>query len=241
MDEFLKKIQDLYNRAESRNILTHTNFLTLAEQQIVRHNFKDRVFFYGGNEKSERVIVFFLPEYMEKVKTEDHIAIFKAKYSFNKLSHRDFLGSILALGIKRECIGDIYVFEKEAYFFSTQDISEYIITNLTKIGATGINLKKVTENEVKVPEQNFKEVKFTVQSLRLDSILAGTFRESREKMNLNIREGLVTLNYLLCENTSENVKEGDVVTVKGYGKAIISETGGKSRSGKTFITANIYE
>jgi RNA-binding protein YlmH len=79
-----------------------------------------------------------------------------------------------------------------------------------------------------------------VQSLRLDSVASGIFNESREKMNLNIRDGIVMLNYLVCQNTSQAIKEGDIISIKGFGKAVILEIGGLTRRGKTFVVAGRY-
>lgn len=242
MDEFLKKVRDLYNRVENKNIMTYTGFLTPTEQQVIRNNFsKSKVEFFGGNEKAERVRAFFLPDYMEEILFEDYIKVFHATFSFKKLSHRDFLGAILNLGIKRECVGDIYVFDKEAYFFVTPEVKDFIKLNLTKIGSVGVKLREVEFDKVKIPEQKFDEVRFTVQSLRLDSVVSGIFNESREKMNLKIREGIVLLNYLVCQNTSEAVREGDVISIRGYGKAIIYEIGGITRRGKTVVVARKFK
>lgn len=241
MDEFLKKVNDLYNRARNKNIVTYTGFLTPTESQIIRMNFSDnKVVLSGGRNESERVRAFFLPDYLDELDVNEYIKAVKVTFSFLPLSHRDFLGALLSLGIKRECIGDIYVFEREAYFYVTSEIFEFIKINLTKVGKIGVKLFEVDFNEVRIPEQKFEEVKFSVQSLRLDSVLSGVFKESREKMNLKIREGIVLLNYLVCQNTSESIKEGDIVSVKGYGKAVIDEIGGTTRRGKIFVLAKKF-
>lgn len=241
MDEFLKKVNDLYNRAESKNVMTCTGFLTPTEAEMIRINFSDdKVKLLGGIKESERVRAFFLPDYIDEVNLDEYIKVFKITFSFKNLSHRDFLGAILNLGIKRECLGDIYVFEKEAYLFVTPEVKDFIKLNLVKVGKIGINISEVSFDDVKIPELRFEEVKFSVQSLRLDSIASGIFKLSREKMNLKIREGLVLLNYLVCENTSQTVKENDVISVKGYGKAVVHEIGGLTRRGKIFVTARKF-
>ena len=123
---------------------------------------------------------------------------------------------------------------------TNSEIANFIENNLDKVGSIGVKLKKIELNEIKVPEQKYEGIKFTVQSLRLDSVAAGIFKESRERMNLKIREGIVLLNYIICQNTSENIDEGDIITVKGIGKAKVTNIGGISRSGKTFVEAQIY-
>lgn len=238
--EFLKKINELSNRAKNKNILTYTNFLTPTERELIKNNFTNNICFLGGIDESERVRAFFLPEYMNNIDISKYITAYKVTFSFKELTHRDFLGAILSLGIKRECIGDIYVFEKEAYFFANSEIANFIESNLDKVGRIGVRLKRIGFEEIKVPEPKYEEIKFTVQSLRLDSVAAGIFRESRERMNLKIREGIVLLNYIICQNTSEGIAEGDIITVKGIGKAKVTNIGGLSRSGKTFVEAQIY-
>ena len=191
-------------------------------------------------ENSERVRAFFVPEYIEEVNYSEYIIVLKAEFSFKKLSHRDFLGSLLSLGIDRKCIGDILVFEKEAYFFVTKDISKFIITNLTKVGNVGIKISEVNFDEVPKLEPKFKEINFTVSSLRLDSIVAGAIKESREKASGYIKNGLVLLNYIECMDISKEVKENDIFSVKGCGKFVLSEIGGKSRREKVFVKVKKY-
>lgn len=241
MEEFLKRIEDLYNRSINRNVITYTNFLTPTEVQLVKTSYLGKsAVFSGGRDETERVRAFFLPEYVEELEVEEYIKVLRLKFSFKELSHRDFLGAILNLGIKRECLGDIYVFEKEAYVFVTSEVVEFIKLNLTKVGKIGITIEEVESDKVKIPELKLEEVKFSVQSLRLDSVASGIFNESREKMNLNIRDGIVMLNYLVCQNTSQAIKEGDIISIKGFGKAVILEIGGLTRRGKTFVVAGRY-
>lgn len=241
MEEFIKKIEDLYKRSVNKNIITYTGFLTPAEKQIIIKTLGNvKVVFSSGVEGAERIRAFFLPEYTDEIYIEEYITVFKASFSFKKLTHRDFLGALLSLGIERRCIGDIYVFEKEAYFFVTNDMSGFVKTNLTKVGSVGVRLEEVEFNKVKTIEQNFKEITFTVPSLRLDSIVAGAIKESREKTSTFIKNGIVLLNYLECKNISKEVKEEDIFSVKGYGKFKVAEIGGVSKRGKIFIKINQF-
>ena len=241
METFIKKVEDLYKRSLNKNIITYTGFLTPAEKQIIikKLSYTNAVFL-GGVQSAERVRAFFLPDYMEEVCVDEYITAFCASFSFKELTHRDFLGALLSLGIERRCIGDIYVFEKEAYFFVTNDIAAYIKSNFDKVSNVGINLKEVSLDEVITIEPNFKEIVFTVSGLRLDSVVSGSIKVSREKANLFIKSGSVLLNYLPCEIPSKEIKEGDIFSVKGYGKYILKEVGGESRSGKVFVKVNKY-
>ena len=155
MDEFIKKIADLRNRSMNKNIITYTGFLTPAEKQIVKNNFEDAKFF-GGNSDQERCRAFFLPSYIDEIDISKYIKALSLSFSFKTLSHRDFLGAILNLGIKRECIGDVYVFEKEAYVLVTSEMSDYIKINLNKVGAVGVAIEEVPLEDVKLPELSFE-------------------------------------------------------------------------------------
>jgi len=241
LEDFLRKIEDLCKRCKNKNIITYTGFLTPTEREIIIKNFSnEKIIFFGGNDNSERVRAFFLPDYLDEIEKSDYITAFRADFSYKELTHRDFLGSILGVGIDRKCIGDIFVFGKEAYFFITKDISEYIKTNLNKVGSVGIKLREINFDEVKIIEPTFKEINFSVSSLRIDSILAGSIMESREKSVSYIKNGIVLLNYLPCENPSQKINENDIFSIKGYGKFKVAEIGGISRRGKTFVKVVKY-
>lgn len=236
MDDFLKKIKNLHNRCVNKNVITYTGFLTPAEKQIILNNFNiPNIVFFGGNECCERVRAFFLPDYIEEVEYKDYIIAFKACFSFKELSHRDFLGAILSLGIERRCVGDIFVFKNEAFFFVTKDIGEFIKSNLSKIGNVGIKLCEVDFDDVKVPVPDVEIITFTVQSLRLDSVVAGAVKISREKAASLIKNGMVSLNYIECENVSKEIKSQDVFSVRGYGKFCVMECGRLTRKDKVLI------
>lgn len=241
MEEFLKKIKDLHSRCTNKNIVTCTGFLTPAERQAILNNFNtSNIVFFGGNESCERVRAFFLPDYIEEVDYKDYIMAFRACFSFKELSHRDFLGAILSLGIERRCIGDIFVLKDEAFFFVTKDIGEFIKNNLNKVGNVGIKLYEVGFDDVKVPIPDVEMITFTVQSLRLDSVVAGAIKISREKVASLIKNGMVSLNYIECENTSKEIKKQDVFSVRGYGKFCVVECGRITHKGKIAVEAKKF-
>lgn len=237
-EEFIDRIEELYNRCNNRNVITFTNFLTPTEQSLIQTKNYKNVKFDGGNELCERKRAFFLPDYIEKDQliTEAYITALKIVFSYGNLTHRDFLGSLMGLKIKRECIGDIYVFEKFAYVFVNKDIAQYILMNLKKVGNTGVEIEEILVKQVIVPEAKVEDITFTVNSLRLDSIISKTFKISREKATTAIKEGVVMLNYLEALNSSKLLKEGDILSLRGYGKAKIKSVGSLSKKGRIFIT-----
>jgi len=238
----MNKIADLYRRCNEKNMITNTGFLTPTEQaEILKENYYNFVLF-GGNQECDRKMGFFLPDYCSDSDIDfgDYITAYRVRFSFEKLSHRDFLGALMGLGIKRECIGDIYIFDNVAYFYSTKEITKFIMLNLDKVGRAGIKLEEISLEDVIIPEVELKRLRYTVQSVRLDSILAKAYNISRENMVKKIQAGLVFLNYLECQNVSNIVKEGDVISVKGLGKIKIISCNDKSSKGRFIVEIDKY-
>lgn len=237
-EEFLSRIEDIYNRCNNKNIITCTNFLTPTEQSLIKTKKYKNVILEGGSSLSERRRAFFLPDYIqeENFEVKEYITALKISFSYTELSHRDFLGTLMGLKIKRECIGDIYVFEKFAYVYLTKDIAKYVLMNLKKVGNVGVRIEEVSIDSVIVPEIKIEEITFTVNSLRLDSILSGTFKISREIAANSIKAGLVMVNYLGVLNPSKILKEDDIISLRGYGKAKVEALGNLSKKGRIFVT-----
>lgn len=240
--DICQRAEDLVKECERKNRITFTAFLTPAEQAEIENQHYSNIYFYGGLEDAERRRAFFLPEYIDKKEYDfsSFISVFSAKFQFAQLTHRDFLGAILNTGIKRECVGDIYVHDNEAYFVVTKEIASYLLTNLTKVGRIGIVLNEVLPDLIRKNESIFHEHNFTVNSSRLDSVAAGLFQTSREDMSKKIKLGIVALNHLICVDVSKEVHSGDVISVRGMGKAEIVDFGGVSRSGRIFVTGRRY-
>ena len=237
-EEFINRIEDIYNRCNNRNIITCTNFLTPTEQSIIETRNYKNVILKGGGTLCERRRAFFLPDYITEdiFEINEYITALKISFSFSKLSHRDFLGTFMGLKIKRECIGDIYVFEKFAYVYINKEIAQYVLLNLRRIGNVGVTVEEVDINSVIVPEIKTEKITFTVNSLRLDSIVAGTFKISRENATERIKEGLVMVNYLETINPSKMLKQDDILSLRGHGKAKLVSIGSISKKGRIFIS-----
>lgn len=150
------------------------------------------------------------------------------------LSHRDFLGSLMALGIKRELLGDILVGRGRTAVFVIASALP-LVRDMRKVGSCGV---RVTDDftEEDIPKQEFDELHSTVASLRLDSVIATAFRLSREKSAELIRSKGVMHNRVMTFNTSEKVQEGDRFSIRGFGKCELYEVGGQSKKDRIFIT-----
>ena len=200
-----------------------------------------RTLFYGGYEDAERVILINLPDY---ARLADHnpltvIRACKADGS-RELTHRDYLGSLIGLGIKRELLGDILVREDGADIIVLSDIAEFILSNYCKAGRTALSLSQHPVSELIVPKIKRTRITDTVASLRLDSVTASAFGLARGKAAEAIGGGIVFVNHLEVTKPDFQVKEGDKITLRGKGKACLTEIGGRSRKDRVYITIERY-
>ncbi len=245
-ESLFRRAADLYGKSQNSGTVTSTNYLTPAEQAALKREAAacgyDNMIFRGGMETAERRIALFLPYYMsgEDVDEEEYISAFEVTARFSDLSHRDYLGAILGLGVKREYVGDIIVADEKAYFFCLPSVAQHIALNLDKVGRYGVKTERIACGSVPEPERRTREVEFTVKSMRLDAVAAGIFGTSRASMSETIVSGFVSLNYEVCLRTDCGVSVGDVISVRGRGKSVIVSSGGTSRKGRVFVKAEIY-
>ena len=240
----LDKINDIIRIRDLRNIPKFTFFLTPAEAAIVDSTFKEHnCFFFGGYDDAERRMYGALPDYITDFKSEFPITALKFEYrKIDKLSHRDFLGSFMATGISRESVGDIRVGEGRAVAFVCDDIADYLLNQITKIGRVGVSVQKVDIQNVSDFFEQPKTVplNFTVSSLRLDAVLSGLVGCSRNKAESYIKEGLVFVNSFEVLKVTKQIKSGDVVTLRGTGKFLITSCNGLTKKGREIILAEKY-
>lgn len=163
----------------------------------------------------------------------------KNKSKFKRLTHRDYLGGILSLGIKREKFGDIVIRENEAYVPMMNDIYDYINSNLTKINNCPIDVELISGME-KLPKPNYEEILTTVSSLRIDSLVSVICNLSRTEALNYLNSSKVLINYNIISGKSDQVKEGDKITVRGKGKFIFEKVLGENKKGRIRILVKKY-
>ena len=156
--------------------------------------------------------------------------------AYKTLSHRDYLGSVLGLGLERKVIGDIIVCEDGADISVSPAIAEFLHLNLNQIGRIGVTTEILPIEELRTSEIRTKSKKDTVASLRLDNIVSSAFDLSRAKAQDAIRHGLVSVNRSECTKTDYEVRLSDKVSLRHYGKIMLSDIGGESRKGRICIT-----
>ena len=194
--------------------------------------------FDGGFEEAERKAIIFDGSFNLDKEWENPIKFLNIKLKTDvNLSHRDYLGSIVGLGIKREKIGDIIVKENSASVIVLKDVAEYILYNLLKIGRISADVEYGSPEDVinSTELKKFKEIKCTVPSLRLDCILSLGFVISRSNSGPLFCENRVFLNWEPESKLSAQVKEGDVISIKGKGRIVLSEVGNITRKGRIAV------
>ena len=199
------------------------------------------VAFVQGFAEAERRIFGALPDWMDPQDGTGYpvagITVqFPAQFS---LSHRDFLGALMHLGLKRDSIGDILVGEGVVVLFVRDTVQPLLLAELVKVGRVGV------KTAPGVPEQlpqahRFEECSGTVSSLRLDAVAAFFIREGREKAARLIRSGMVTVNGAVCESVSAQVQPGDKIAVRGHGKFVLQQVGARTKKERLHITCLKY-
>ncbi|WP_305768400.1 YlmH/Sll1252 family protein [Candidatus Epulonipiscium viviparus] len=229
---FLKTI----SKYESEYREFFTDFYETDWANGVLSKYTTDFYLLGGYPEASRSIVCITP-FDEPLVNPIAILKIDVKTGFGKeLTHRDFLGSILSLGISRAKIGDIVVTSFGAYVFCHIDVAEYIRFNLSKIARfTKIETSIISNNELEIPVPKFTEITTSVSSLRVDVILCAIFNLSRNESSKLIKSEKAKLNGLVINNSSFSVKTGDTLTLRGYGKLILDEIGGLSKKKKIYI------
>ncbi len=241
----VNKILDIVEYCKKNFTYKATSFLDPMQQKIAEDLLdceSDIEYqFEGGIENSERKLCIIYHEDIDLEQLETMYEILEISWyskGSKKPTHRDFLGSLMGSGIKRETIGDILLQEEMAYVVCTKEISDYILYNIDKVGSVPVKLK-IAEN-INVTEENEKVLNVTVASLRLDSIISAGFRISRTKAAELIKSGKVRINWEEKELTSKSIKQGDVISIRGKGRIVLDEVTGNTKKDRTKITIKKY-
>ena len=176
-----------------------------------------------------------MPDYGDESDCPLSVIRIKTPAGGRKLTHRDYLGSLTGLGLKREMIGDILVGDEGADVIIKEEVKDFILMNYSKAGRATLSLESVDIEDLHVPEARVETVKDTVASLRLDNVIASAFRLSRAKAAEAIRSGLVFVNSMESEKPDMQVEEGSKLVLRGKGKAYLREVGGRTRKDRTYI------
>ncbi len=240
------RIEDRIRQAQDGFYITNTDFLDLHQQSIARNIVKGasglRCYFYGGYEDAERRILIIAPEAFgeslsDVLAMEEFLQVVHVEVTSGdrKLSHRDYLGSVLGLGIERRMVGDILVQDRSADLIVRSEIAPFLLQEYTSVGRAMIQTEVRTIEELQIPERRVQEIKDTIPSLRLDNLISTAFKVSRSDAASAIRSGIVSVDHQECTKIDQRIPEGAVLNLRGKGKAILQEIGGESKKGRTWV------
>lgn len=245
-------IQDKINECIDNCVLTCTDFLDLKKQSdaaaFVSRQPGVRWMLYGGYDDAERKMMIFIPYYIDDLipflKEDPDSApwvVFRAdKDNFSTLSHRDYLGSLTGIGIKREKLGDIIVDLRGCSFFAKPEIASYIESEFTSAGKGTLKVSRLPCFNDFSYSKNTKEKLCFVSSLRLDCVVSAVFSLSRTKASDFIEKGLTFVNDINILKPDYKVKENDKIVIKGIGRAVLKDGSSKSKKGRVALTAEIF-
>ena len=243
----LAKVLDQADLSLRNHSLFYTDFLDpsmCAKACDVLRFVRDLKFIpFGGYEDAERQMIALCPDYFSNEDIVFPVDVIKithnTKFSVS-LSHRDYLGSVLGMGIERSKIGDILVFDDATYCFADSSISSYIISNLERVGHTKVRTELVNLDTLIIPEKKMDIKNVTVSSLRADTVFGAVFGKSRSDMQELIRAEKAAVNWTPINSVSSAINEGDILSLKGSGRGKLIEVGGTTKKGRLVITVGRY-
>lgn len=188
----------------------------------------------------ERKILCFSTNTYETLDYDIHVVKIKNKSKFKELKHKDYLGSIMALGVKRSLFGDLVVKGDACFVPMTRSVSQYVQDNLTTIGNCPCTIDRIDINSEDIPKIEFEEKIIMVTSLRLDNVVPSICNMSRAKGTDLISNGSVLLNYLKCNRKDKLIEMKDTITIRGFGKYKINSIEGETSKGRIKLLIGKY-
>lgn len=245
----INKIIDKYNQSNKNKKITNTNFLNTTEIQIAKRDLQNiNYLLFGGYEESERKAIFFIPKLSSKAvlakylsNTIKAVRIVLHKDSTTRLNHRDYLGILISIGIEREKIGDILVREDGADIITFLEIAEFICTELLKYSQfKSSQITIINTNKVLPIETKFEEKRIVLSSLRLDNFVSELANLSRKMTENLINNEKVLVNNKTEKKGTKQIKEKDILTIRGKGKYIIEKLEGRNKKNKEVVIVKHY-
>ena len=236
------RIEDTVRLCDKHNAPCFLGFLDEQEQaqalSVISRLLPSQAYrFYGGYEDAERRIVGVFPDYLEP---EDIYFPLRAVAFFYRevrpLTHRDFLGTLLSLGIRRDTIGDILCGKGMTVVFLREEIATFVCEQVTKIGGEGVTIQGNYSGELPVA-RTYQPISETIASPRLDAVVKALLRVSREEAARQIRIGNVSIDHRPTEEVSATVTASCTVSVRGFGRFIVDQVGPLTKKGRLILQA----
>lgn len=240
---FAARIEDCCELCDRNNVPKFTGFLDLRQQKIAEYSaggvMPGSFSFYGGYEGAERKMFGVFPDYISDRINEYPISYLCVSHS-RPLTHRDFLGSLMSLGIKREIIGDIVVGEEKSYIIIQSSMCDHVIDNISKIGNVGVRIEISDGIDLSSFGNRFEENSVIVSSMRLDCVVAALTSKSRSDSAKFVTSERVSVNHEIITSCSKCLGEGDVISIRSFGKFIIGACTSKTKKGRIVLLYKKY-
>ncbi|MCM1175088.1 MAG: YlmH/Sll1252 family protein [Blautia sp.] len=241
------RLKELADKSCNRGIYTYTPFLSLSQQQVF-HELKKELSYAGygaegGAPACERKMIRFGSPEALGYDEEYPIAAIEMRPVMPRfadtLTHRDFLGALMNLGIERSTLGDIFVQEQYGVLFCQQSIVPYLLENLRQVKHTGMNCR-IVEGGIALQSAEPEKITVTVSSARIDSVIAKIYHISRSQSLTLFGAGRIFVNGIMIENNGYQLKKEDAVTVRGYGKFLYYGQAGETKKGKEKVSVGVF-
>lgn len=243
---FVERALEMLRLVDERQIMRLTDFLDprqLFILQSLTSQVQDvRVSASGGYDGAERVRALLHPSYIVPEDVDFGLCLFEIKGNqrFIAWEHRDVMGALLHVGIKREKFGDILVSEHSCQTVVAEEVADFVRMQVASIHRIPVSLQEISFAELTVPEKKGTNKTFTVLSARLDAIIGEVCNLSRAKALLPIRAGKCKVNHKIVEDPSHSIAQGDMISLGGFGRFEITEVTGPTKSGRLRLTAFIF-
>lgn len=242
---FASRILDIIKYARNGKGIKFTDFLDLRRQNIVTDLVNSERFrnfaFYGVYDDAQRVIAAFLPDYADIRDIVFPVKNIKITYhKEDRLTHRDILGALIGLGIKRDAIGDIVKINNGFIAFIKTPVADYVLSNFDKAGKVKVTCTEVADVNPGDFIFDYRDIFSTVSSNRLDCIVSALCNISRTQSAEIIKAGLVFVDYARIPEVTYNINNGNIISIRGHGKYKIESFGGISRKGRLHLNAKKY-
>ncbi len=252
---FLARLYDKAAQAD-KGSMTFTHFMDPHQRSVARHFLVEsgyRCLFEGGYENAERVVALFSSPWdsweahaPDKLRNLSNYPLSLVEVVYKKnayseaLTHRDYLGALMNLGVKREVLGDILIQGGGAQIIVLDEMAPFLENQLTRVGRMSVEAHRIPFDQLAPPVHRTEEKTVTVPSMRLDAIVAEGFNLSRSEAARYIEAGKVYLMFEECLSGSKAVEEGQIISLRGMGRILLYKVGGQSKKNRLFVTLKKY-
>ncbi|RLQ95932.1 RNA-binding protein [Falsibacillus albus] len=245
--EFVDQVMEWRQFVEDSYSPKLTDFLDPRQQKITESllgkNQEIFVRFNGGSAYSERKRAIIYPSYYEPQEADFSLGLAEIVYpkKFVRLDHRQILGSIMSLGVRRDKFGDILVTPENIQLVFAKEIADYLQMQFTHVGKTKIEIKNIEWADLSTSTEEWKESQTTVSSLRLDAVLSSVTNSSRQKVQALIKAGQVKVNWRVVEQGAFQCEAGDIISARGFGRSKIMSIEGMTKKEKWRIVVGVLK